>query len=127
VREELDDDDEEIEGATFWKGVTSGHSVVRGGGGRVSRKGPASDGRDKRRGELGMSSWMKTGFSKETEIMRSSFRGDLEGSSSQIRMASRCKRWTDSLQRVAPRPRYKKGSINSRRIMAPAPRLVIID
>jgi hypothetical protein len=54
MREELDG--EETEGATFEKGFVLDCSVVHEGGGRLRE--PASDGSDKRRGELGMSSWI---------------------------------------------------------------------
>jgi hypothetical protein len=67
----------EEEGVRFGKGDSSEDDVVHGRANEALKRvewEPASNGSDKRRGELGMSNWI-SGLSKATDIIESTVRG----------------------------------------------------
>ena len=85
----------------------------------------ASDGSDKRRGELGMSSWMKSGFS-EPITMESSL-WDPEALGLRIQVIRGCRRGLASFQfqNLVPIPRNIREATRSR-TRVPAPRVIMM-
>lgn len=119
VRESLEE--EETEGMISGKG-----SAERGGaavGPLALRRELASDDSDKSRGEVGMSSLMKSCFS-EGPIIDSSF-WDAEARGLRIRVIRCCRRGRASLQNLVPIPRSMRDATSSK-IEVPAPTVVII-
>ncbi len=93
-REELEEE-EETEGARFGKDGILEDGIVHGGADEALRRvgwEPASNDRDKRRGELEMSNWI-SGFSKVTDIIESTVRGS-EARGLRIRVIMRCRKVT---------------------------------
>ena len=83
----------EEEGVRFRKGDSSEDGVVHGCAGEALRRvewEPASNGSDKRRGELGMSNWI-SGFSRATDIIESTARGS-EARGLRNRVLIRCRK-----------------------------------
>lgn len=80
----------------------------------------ASDDKDKRRGELGMSRWIKSGLSEATTIESSLRDSEFR---LQIRVMRRCRR--ANFQNLVPTPRSRRDVMSSK-IKVPAPTLVII-
>lgn len=119
VRDSLEE--EETEGMISGKG-----SAERGGAAveplALRRESACSDS-EKSRGEVGMSSSMKSGFS-EGPIIDSSF-WDAEARGLRIRVIRCCRRGRTNLQNLAPIPRSTRDTTSSR-IKVPAPTVVII-
>ena len=83
----------------------------------------ASNGSDKRRGELGMLKWIR-GFSKATDTIDSTVRGS-EAREVRIRVRIRCNKVVIDLKNFDPMPRSTSDAANNR-IRVPAPRLEIV-
>ena len=89
--EELEE--EETEGVIFGTCDILEDDIVYGGAGEALRRvgwEPASNGSDKRRGELGMSNWI-SGFSRATDIIESTARGS-EARGLRNRVLIRCRK-----------------------------------
>ena len=122
--EELEE--EETRGVRFGKCDILVDVFVHGGAdGALRRVGwePATNGRDKRKGELGMSNWMR-GFSKATDTIESTVRGS-EARGLRIRVMIRCRKVVVDLKNFDPNPRSTRDAANNR-IRVPAPRLEIV-
>jgi len=122
--EELEE--EESEGVRFGKCDILEDDVAHGGAdeglGRVGWE-PASNGSDKRRGELGILNWIKW-FSRETDNIGSTARG-IEARGLRIRAMIRCRKVVVDLRNFDPIPRSTRDAANNR-IRVPAPRLEIV-
>jgi len=119
--------DEEIEGPITGNGIISDdrfENGLGGEGGGLALGESSSNCSDERRGELGMSSWMKSGFSEAATIDLSL--GDPEAGRLWIRgVVRRCRKGTTDFQYLVPIPRIIRDATRSR-IKVPAPTVVIM-
>ena len=121
VRDELEEEESES--------VISGRGNISGDSASVEREGEvealvpkrafASGDSDKKRGEFGMSSSMKSGFSEGTTIW------DLNARGLRVRVIRCCRKGRVNLQNLVRIPRSIRGATSSR-TKVPAPTLVII-
>ena len=121
-----DELEEETEGVRFGKCDILEDGVAHGGADdEVRRVGwePASNGSDKRRGELGILNWIK-GFSRETGNIESTARGS-EARELRIRVMIRRRKVVVDPRNFDPIPRSRRDAANNR-IRVPAPRLEIV-
>lgn len=121
VRDELEE--EESESVISGRGNISGDSASAEREGAVEalvpRRAFASGDSDKKRGEFGMSSSMKSGFSEGTTIW------DLNARGLRVRVIRCCRKGRVNLQNLVRIPRSIRGATSSR-TKVPAPTLVII-
>ena len=83
----------------------------------------ASNGSDRRKGELGILKWIR-GFSKVTDTIESTVRGS-EAREVRIRVRNRFNKVVVDLKNFDPIPRSTRDAANNR-IRVPAPRLEIV-
>jgi len=123
VRDEVEE--QETECAISGKGIISDDNFERGEAVEplAWRRELASGDIDKRKGELGMLSSIKSGFS-EGAIIDSGL-CDLDARGLRIRVIRCCRRGTVNLQNLVPIPRSTRDATSSR-IKVPAPTLVVI-
>ena len=114
-------EEEEIEGVIFGKGIILEDSVGKGAvGGAIALNRVSSS--DKRKGELGMSSWMKSGFSEPITMVSSLW--DLEARGLRIQVI---RGWMGpaNFQNLVPMPRNIREATKSK-IKVPAPAVIIM-
>lgn len=121
MRDELEE--EEIEGVIVGKGIILEDSVGKEAvGGAIAPNRVSSS--DKRKGELGMSSWMKSGFSEPITMVSSLWDPEaLRGL--RIQLIRGCRMGPANFQNLVPMPRYIREATKSR-IKVPAPAVIIM-